>query len=69
VADGETGFLVPPGDLRALTGAILALARDPARAAAMGAAARARQRERFTGEQMVDGYLRALERAIERGQA
>ena len=39
VADGETGFLVPPGDLRALTGAILELARDPARATAMGAAA------------------------------
>ena len=69
VADGETGFLVPPGDLRALTGAILELARDPARAEAMGTAARARQRERFTGERMVDGYLRALERAVERGQA
>jgi glycosyltransferase involved in cell wall biosynthesis len=69
VVDGETGFLVPPGDLPALTNAILELARDPARAAAMGAAGRARQRERFTGERMVDGYLRAFERAIERGQA
>jgi glycosyltransferase involved in cell wall biosynthesis len=69
VAHGETGFLVPPGDLPALTEAILELARDPGGAAAMGAAGRARQRERFTGEQMVDGYLSAFERAIERGEA
>ncbi len=40
--------------------ALVALAADPERAAAMGAAGRARQRERFDGEAMVDGYLRAL---------
>ena len=52
-----------------MTRAIVELAADPARADAMGAAGRRRQRERFTGEQMVDGYLSAFERAIERGQA
>jgi glycosyltransferase involved in cell wall biosynthesis len=69
VVDGETGILVPPGDTAAVTRAILELAGDPARAAELGAAGRRRQRELFTGEQMVDGYRRAFERAIERGQA
>jgi glycosyltransferase involved in cell wall biosynthesis/Ser/Thr protein kinase RdoA (MazF antagonist) len=40
--DGTTGWLVPPGDTTALTRAIRALLCDPARAAAMGAAARMR---------------------------
>jgi len=69
VADSETGFLVPPGDRDAVARAMLELARDPGRAGAMGDAGRARQRERFTGERMVDGYRRAFERAVERGQA
>ena len=42
VADGETGLLVPPGDPEALAGALNALLRDPARAAAMGEAGRKR---------------------------
>jgi glycosyltransferase involved in cell wall biosynthesis len=69
VVDGETGILAPPGDAVALTRAMLELAGDPARAAEMGAAGRRRQRERFTGERMVDGYQRALEEAIDRGKA
>ena len=60
VQDGETGFLVEPGDAAAVTRALVALAADPARGAAMGAAGRLRQRERFSGEAMVDGYMRAL---------
>ena len=35
----------------------------------MGAAGRRLQRERFTGEQMVEGYRAAFEEAIARGQA
>ena len=62
VSDGETGFLVEPGDLAGAQRALLALAEDPERAHAMGAAGRRRQRERFEGEAMVDGYLRAFER-------
>jgi glycosyltransferase involved in cell wall biosynthesis len=60
VVDGETGFLAEPGDVGAVTGALVALASDPGRAAAMGAAGRRRQRERFGGEAMVDGYVEAL---------
>jgi glycosyltransferase involved in cell wall biosynthesis len=69
VRHGETGYLVPPGDGRAVARAIAELAADPARAEEMGAAGRRLQRERFTGERMVDGYRNAFERAIERGQA
>jgi glycosyltransferase involved in cell wall biosynthesis len=60
VLDRETGFLAEPGDVGAVTGALVALAADPERAAAMGAAGRRRQRERFSGEAMVAGYLEAL---------
>jgi glycosyltransferase involved in cell wall biosynthesis len=69
VLDGDTGFLTPAGDAAAVARALVRLAADPARADAMGEAGRSRQRERFTGERMVDGYASAFERAIERGQA
>jgi glycosyltransferase involved in cell wall biosynthesis len=69
VLDGETGHLVPPGDTAAVTRALLALAADPGGADALGAAGQRRQREHFTGERMVDGYARAFEEAIRRGQA
>ena len=42
VEDGVSGLLVPPGDLDALTAALDRLAGDPAGAAAMGRAGRAK---------------------------
>jgi glycosyltransferase involved in cell wall biosynthesis len=60
VADGETGIVVVPGDTAAAADALAALAADPGRARAMGERGRARQRERFDGEAMVDGYWQAL---------
>jgi glycosyltransferase involved in cell wall biosynthesis len=47
VRDGETGLLVPAGEAEPLAEAMLALASDPARAAALGRGARARALERF----------------------
>ena len=47
VRDGETGLLVRPGDADSLAAAMLELAADPARAAAMGREARRRAIERF----------------------
>jgi glycosyltransferase involved in cell wall biosynthesis len=47
VREGETGLLVPPGESDPLAQAMITLAKDPARAAAMGAAARQRAIERF----------------------
>jgi L-malate glycosyltransferase len=55
VADGETGILYEPGDERAATEAVLALARDPGRLRLMGAAARARAR-RFSADAIVSRY-------------
>jgi glycosyltransferase involved in cell wall biosynthesis len=65
VADGETGFLFPAGDAKALAASILRLLRDPARALAMGKAGRQRVREHFPVGKMVDeverSYLELLE--------
>ena len=49
VRHGEEGFVVPPGNVRALAGALATLARDPALRARLGSAARERAR-RFTHE-------------------
>jgi glycosyltransferase involved in cell wall biosynthesis len=48
VAHGTTGLLVPPGDADALAAAVKSLLDDPERAAAMGAAARARWESFFS---------------------
>ena len=39
IADGRTGFLVPPGDLQAMAERTIALLDDPLRAKQMGQAA------------------------------
>ena len=69
VVPGETGYLVAPGDRGAIERALAELAANRSRAEAMGAAGRRRQRERFGGERMVDGYQGAFERAVDSGQA
>jgi glycosyltransferase involved in cell wall biosynthesis len=66
VVDGETGLVVPPGDTEAAAAALEKLAADPVAAQAMGERGRARQRKRFDGEAMVDGYWRALEEVATR---
>jgi len=64
VADGETGFVVPAGDAEVLAEAMVALAADLPRAAAMGEAGRRRALESFTQERSTRGiealYLRHL---------
>jgi glycosyltransferase involved in cell wall biosynthesis len=69
VTDGETGFLVPPGDARALADALARCIRlkatDPAEWSRIGARARQQYVERF-GEPArrpsVDAFYRLLER-------
>ncbi len=56
VAAGETGLLVPAGDVPALADGLLRLAGDPAAAAAMGQAGRRRVEQRFSLESMVAAY-------------
>lgn len=56
VAEGETGFLVPPGDEAALAAKLEALARRPERLEAMAEACLIHA-GRYTIDTMVDGYL------------
>jgi len=56
VVDGETGFLVPPGDAGALAARIADLAADPKRTAHMGAMASARVFERYGWERVVRAW-------------
>ncbi len=56
VVDGETGRLVVAGDPIALGDALLQLAADPQRAAAMGDAGRRRVEQRFSLGAMVAAY-------------
>jgi glycosyltransferase involved in cell wall biosynthesis len=63
VRHGETGLLVPPGDIIALADAIAALARDPTARARMGAAGRALAVTAFA-EPVVAAQTLALYRAM-----
>jgi glycosyltransferase involved in cell wall biosynthesis len=58
MVDGVTGSLVPPGDPEALAEALVAIARDPDARAQMGAAGRARVRQRFDIARMAADYRR-----------
>ena len=69
VLDGETGWLVPPDDVRSLAGAFVELAADPARARTMGQAGRARFEDGFTVDAMVDRYANLLSRLTGEGSA
>jgi len=54
VDEGETGFLVRPGDTHAIAERLEILARDPKRRAAMGRAGRERVLRRYAVERLVD---------------
>jgi glycosyltransferase involved in cell wall biosynthesis len=56
VINGQTGRLVPAGDVDALAEAILALAGDRERCRALGKAGRARAEAQYSLEKMVSGF-------------
>ena len=62
VVDGETGLLVSPGDIPALTGALRRLRDDPSLRRRLGEAARARARAEFTEDRMADRYAALFRR-------
>ena len=64
VEDGETGFLVPPGDETALRERIETLLGDPARAARLGARARERVLARWTWEHCAERCLTAYRELV-----
>jgi phosphatidylinositol alpha-1,6-mannosyltransferase len=61
IADGETGLLVPYGDVAAIGSAVAALLGDPGRAEGMGQAGRRRAREQFSYARFRRDLLAALE--------
>jgi N-acetyl-alpha-D-glucosaminyl L-malate synthase BshA len=63
VEDGISGLLVPPGDAAGLARAVEALISDPARRAAMGAAAQHRATDRFSADVIVPRYEAIYRRA------
>lgn len=63
IVDGHTGTLVPPGDVAAMSTAVVGLLRTPALRETWGAAARARALEKFTVAEMVRRMESAYDRA------
>lgn len=61
IVDGETGLLVPYGDVAAIGSAVAALLADPARAQWMGEAGRRLAREQFSYARFRRDLLTALE--------
>jgi len=57
VNDGQSGWLIPPGDTRALAEILVALARDPAPLRAYGEAGLALVRARFDAVHILDKLL------------
>lgn len=66
IADGETGFVVPPGEPQAVVARLGMLAADPDLRRRQGAAGRRRVETRFTLAQLVDGWLRVYAEALGR---
>jgi glycosyltransferase involved in cell wall biosynthesis len=64
VTPGRTGLLVDPSDPEALAAAIRSLADDPARARALGAAARAEVRSRYSFDRMVQAFEELYEAGL-----
>lgn len=69
VSHGRTGWVVPSDDAAAMAQALRALAAEPARAAAMGAAGRQAVEQRFSLQAMVGAYQGLYQQQIERRAA
>jgi glycosyltransferase involved in cell wall biosynthesis len=66
ICEGETGYLVPPGDARAVATALLRVLHQPETARRMGETARMAARQRFSAQRLITDveqlYLGLLER-------
>jgi glycosyltransferase involved in cell wall biosynthesis len=64
VVDGETGLLVPPGDVPALRAALERLLADPALRRRLGQAGRERARQRLSWDTVTDATVAAYRDAL-----
>jgi glycosyltransferase involved in cell wall biosynthesis len=64
VIDGETGFLIDPGDKMAMARKTRWLLSDPARSRRMGEAGRQRGEREFPAARLVDRFARVYEQAM-----
>ncbi|MGF1550002.1 MAG: glycosyltransferase family 4 protein [Sphingomonadaceae bacterium] len=62
IVEGETGLVVPSEDPEAMAAAVARLLDHPEEAAAMGKKARARSRQEYGFERMIDRYVDVYER-------
>lgn len=65
VVDGETGFLLPVGDVEGMSRAALRLLRDQELRRRFGTAGRRDAQERFGREAAVEGYRKVYKRALD----
>jgi glycosyltransferase involved in cell wall biosynthesis len=61
IADSETGWLVPPGDAKAIAEKVGLLLQDTAMRAKFGATGRRRMTEQFTFAAQAAQYMRLFE--------
>ena len=66
VVDGETGYLVPPGDAEALGRRLGELAADPGLRSSLGAAGERRARDQFTAEATTEAVRGIIEGILDR---
>jgi glycosyltransferase involved in cell wall biosynthesis len=64
VAHGETGYLLPVGDVEGMAARTLEILKDPERKREMGRAARKRAAELFSAEDVVPRYERFYEQVL-----
>jgi len=68
IIDGETGFLIPPGDVNALRNAMQRLIDDPALRSKMGAAAKVKVAD-FQARRVLDRIEKVYEQLLYRGHS
>jgi glycosyltransferase involved in cell wall biosynthesis len=69
VKEGETGWVVPSGDIGSLTAVVLAAAGDPERCRGLARAGLCRFEEQFTFERMIAAYRRVYQSLLGPGKA
>ncbi|HEU5011546.1 MAG TPA: glycosyltransferase family 4 protein [Roseiflexaceae bacterium] len=65
VVDGETGFIIPPGDVHVLASRLQHVLHEPQRRRSMGRAARAYAEDHFDARRSASSIVNCLQNAVE----